>query len=147
MSKKYKGHYCKICNSLLSNESFSGKGHENHICKKCSSLSSTEKNNKMDENRLFKLYEFSNLSKNNRKILEKYRNDSRENIQKLANEIYDFFHGEKDYKIIDYEEEYEIKNQHNTNEEYSDSYEESEEFLYRVEEDFFTFPSKKNRRF
>lgn len=97
----------------------------------------------MDENRLFKLYEFSNLSKNNRKILEKYRNDSRENIQKLANEIYDFFHGEKEYEIIVYEEDYEIKNQSNINKEYRDSYEESDEFLYWVEEDFFTFPPKK----
>ncbi len=35
MTKKHKGHYCKICGEYKSNESFSGKGHAQHICKEC----------------------------------------------------------------------------------------------------------------
>ncbi|NJD04308.1 MAG: hypothetical protein FIA99_17325 [Ruminiclostridium sp.] len=34
--KRYRGHYCKVCGQIKSNESFSGKGHRDHICKKCS---------------------------------------------------------------------------------------------------------------
>lgn len=36
--KKQQGHYCRICQTVRSNESFSGKGHAKHICKKCQSL-------------------------------------------------------------------------------------------------------------
>ncbi|MFR9611696.1 MAG: hypothetical protein SNI87_08130 [Rikenellaceae bacterium] len=35
---KQRGHYCRICGELKSNESFSGKGHARHICKKCAAL-------------------------------------------------------------------------------------------------------------
>ena len=35
---KHRGHYCRICGSTKSNESFSGKGHRTHICKQCASM-------------------------------------------------------------------------------------------------------------
>ena len=41
--KRYRGHYCKICGSIKSNEKFSGKGHKNHICKTCSKLPADKK--------------------------------------------------------------------------------------------------------
>ncbi len=43
-NKKHSGHYCKVCDTYKSNESFSGKGHNAHICKKYSSLSLDERN-------------------------------------------------------------------------------------------------------
>ena len=42
MAKK-QGHYCKVCGTYRSNESFSGKGHSAHICKKCAALSPAER--------------------------------------------------------------------------------------------------------
>ena len=35
MSKKQRGHFCKICHQRKSNEKFSGRGHAAHICKAC----------------------------------------------------------------------------------------------------------------
>ncbi len=46
--KRFKGHYCKVYGSYLSNESFSGKGHSRHICKKCSKLPIEKQNERMD---------------------------------------------------------------------------------------------------
>ncbi|MTI66734.1 MAG: hypothetical protein FH753_09065 [Firmicutes bacterium] len=33
--KRHRGHYCYVCDKVLANEKFSGKGHKKHICKKC----------------------------------------------------------------------------------------------------------------
>lgn len=46
MAKK-QGHYCKVCGTYRSNESFSGKGHSAHICKKCAALSPAERSKDM----------------------------------------------------------------------------------------------------
>ncbi|MCL1843690.1 MAG: hypothetical protein FWF79_07745 [Defluviitaleaceae bacterium] len=35
MSKKQRGHFCRICHQRKSNEKFSGRGHAAHICKAC----------------------------------------------------------------------------------------------------------------
>jgi len=35
MSKKPRGHFCRICQQRKSNEKFSGRGHAAHICKAC----------------------------------------------------------------------------------------------------------------
>ena len=35
MSKKPRGHFCRICQQHKSNEKFSGRGHAAHICKAC----------------------------------------------------------------------------------------------------------------
>jgi|GEM_PF-2181869 len=35
MSKKPRGHFCRICHQRKSNEKFSGRGHAAHICKAC----------------------------------------------------------------------------------------------------------------
>lgn len=45
--KKHKGHYCKICCSYKSNESFTGKGHAQHICKTC--MSAIKKGKTMED--------------------------------------------------------------------------------------------------
>lgn len=44
MTKKHKGHYCKICGEYKPNESFSRKGHVQHICKEC--MGEMKKSNK-----------------------------------------------------------------------------------------------------
>lgn len=46
--KRFKGHYCKVCGSYHSNESFSGKGHSRHICRKCSKLPIEKQKESMD---------------------------------------------------------------------------------------------------
>jgi hypothetical protein len=33
--RRRQGHFCRICHSRRSNESFSGKGHRTHVCKAC----------------------------------------------------------------------------------------------------------------
>jgi len=52
--KRYRGHYCWMCESILSNESFSGRGHRDHICKKCKKLPRAKRQEKMDQDFLFK---------------------------------------------------------------------------------------------
>ena len=47
--KKYRGHYCKICRSVLPNEKFSGKGHAKHICKECSTIIKSKKTDQNSE--------------------------------------------------------------------------------------------------
>lgn len=42
--KKHRGHYCRICGEVKSNESFSGRGHAKHICKECSALPQERRN-------------------------------------------------------------------------------------------------------
>ncbi|SHG20522.1 hypothetical protein [Dysgonomonas macrotermitis] len=42
--KKHRGHYCRICGEIKSNEAFSGRGHVKHICKECSALPQERKN-------------------------------------------------------------------------------------------------------
>ncbi|MEI8254846.1 MAG: hypothetical protein WCJ30_04160 [Deltaproteobacteria bacterium] len=36
--KRYRGHYCWVCESILPNEKFSGGGHARHVCRKCNRL-------------------------------------------------------------------------------------------------------------
>lgn len=43
-SKKRQGHYCRVCGTHKSNESFSGKGHAKHICKECDAMPQEKKN-------------------------------------------------------------------------------------------------------
>lgn len=74
MSKKkgFRGHYCYVCGRILANERFSGKGHAKHICKMCSKLPMEVKRENADLNKIYKLARFSNLSKENRKMLTKF---------------------------------------------------------------------------
>ncbi len=87
--KKYRGHYCKVCNSVLPNERFSGKGHSNRICKKCSKLSKEEQSEKIELNKIYKFCSYMNLSKANRKILQNYLHNESERIRMAAKEVLD----------------------------------------------------------
>ena len=68
--KRYRGHYCWMCESILSNESFSGRGHRDHICKKCKKLPRAKRQEKMDQDFLFNVLLQKNISKGNQKTLE-----------------------------------------------------------------------------
>jgi hypothetical protein len=41
--KRYRGHYCRICDCIRPNEQFSAKGHKTHVCKKCSRMPKAER--------------------------------------------------------------------------------------------------------
>jgi hypothetical protein len=89
--KRYRGHYCKVCNSILANEKFSGKGHSNHICKKCSKLPLEERNEQMVLNRIYGLYRYSYLSKVNKLKLQNYLKSGSEKVRSAAKEMLDEF--------------------------------------------------------
>jgi ABC-type dipeptide/oligopeptide/nickel transport system ATPase subunit len=100
--KKYRGHYCKVCGCIKPNEKFTGKGHKNHICKKCNKLSSENQKEKIILNKISRVFQYPNLSRNNKKLLKKYLDDPRENIQKAAKEILESF--TPDYSDIEADE-------------------------------------------
>ena len=78
------GHWCKICNRVLPNEKFSGKGHKNHICKKCAKLPK-EKLEEIDQkNEIFGYLRQSNISKKNMARLKKLSTSPNEKIAELA---------------------------------------------------------------
>lgn len=106
--KKFKGHYCKVCDSYIANERFSGKGHASHICKKCSQLPIEEQNEQINLNRIFSLYRYSNLSKVNRIKLEKFLGKKSEKVREAAREMLDEFSGKSRYKMMK-DEEYEYE--------------------------------------
>ena len=89
--KKYKGHYCKVCGSIKANEQFTGKGHASHICKKCSEKTGAQQAEEIAINRIYKLVKYSNLSKQNRKMLQAYLNDRRENVKLASQEVMGMF--------------------------------------------------------
>lgn len=69
MRKKWKGHYCRICDTFKANEAFSGKGHHKHICRDCQRLPREEREyiEIMDE--LWGYLKQSNISAGNVKRL------------------------------------------------------------------------------
>lgn len=81
MGKKRNGHYCVVCASVFSNEKFSGKGHSRHICKKCSKKSSKEQDEQIKINKIYSMIRFMNLSRNNKKGLNKYLNDDSKRVR------------------------------------------------------------------
>jgi hypothetical protein len=89
--KKTRGHYCWVCDSILANEKFSGKGHAGHICKKCSKLSVEERNERKIINKIGSLYRYAFLSKVNRELLLKYSKYKSEKVSSEAREALDYF--------------------------------------------------------
>lgn len=89
--KRFSGHYCKVCNSILSNEKFSGGGHSSHICKNCSKLSIEERDERRDINRIYGLYRYTYLSKANRLMLEGYLKNKSEKVRLAAKSMMDEF--------------------------------------------------------
>ena len=90
-NKKIRGHYCFVCNTVMANEKFSGKGHANHICKKCSKLPVEARNEKKTINKINSLYQYTFLSKVNRQMLNKYSSHNSENVKLSAKEVLDHF--------------------------------------------------------
>jgi hypothetical protein len=89
--KKIRGHYCKICDTFMANEKFSGKGHSGHICKKCSKLSGEERKEQQTINRIYSLCRFAYLSKANRALLMKYCDYKSEKVRAVAREVLEGF--------------------------------------------------------
>jgi succinylglutamate desuccinylase len=78
------GHWCKICDSVLPNEKFSGKGHKNHICKKCARLPKEEIDVIMHEDEIFGFLKQSNISKKNMARLKTLSASSNKRVAELA---------------------------------------------------------------
>jgi hypothetical protein len=135
MGKKRNGHYCVVCASVLPNEKFSGKGHSRHICKKCSKKSSEEQDEQIKINKIYGMTRFMNLSKNNKKQLDKYLNDDSKRVREAAKSVIEEFEELKrirkeDDQLVEKiasmtEEEYE---------EYFDEFDEDEAY----QDDFFS---------
>ena len=85
MAKK-QGHYCKVCGTYRSNESFSGKGHSAHICKKCAALSPAERSKEMTLTRLMNLP--YRLSAEQKAWLKGLQKDKCHEIAETAKAIY-----------------------------------------------------------
>jgi hypothetical protein len=79
--KRYRGHYCWVCSSILPNEKFSGSGHKNHICKQCAKKSPEERREIKVVNNIAKISVLEDFSKNNRAMLQSYLNDKSEKIR------------------------------------------------------------------
>ena len=78
------GHWCKICDSVLPNEKFSGKGHKDHICKKCARLPKEELDAIMKKDEIFRFLKQSNISKKNMVRLKTLSRSSNKRIAELA---------------------------------------------------------------
>lgn len=70
--KKRQGHYCRVCDTHKSNESFSGKGHAKHICKECDAMPQEKKNELQIQNRIERAGTKYPKSKQDWELLEKY---------------------------------------------------------------------------
>jgi len=78
------GRYCKVCDTIQSNERFTGGGHKNCICKKCQKLPKDELNLILVRQELLGYWNQSNISKLNIKRLIEIKHFPSEEIQKLA---------------------------------------------------------------
>ena len=78
------GHWCRICDRILPNEKFSGKGHKNHICKKCARLPKEKLKEIDQENEIFGYLRQSNISKKNLARLKNLSTSSNKEIAELA---------------------------------------------------------------
>jgi hypothetical protein len=113
--KRYRGHYCKICSSILPNEKFSGKGHAVHICRACAKIPEEKQEEQIALNRIFGVYRYLDLSRDNRRMLEEYSQSPNERIRSAALETLSEFKrpflwenpgwGEEDWEGEDREEE------------------------------------------
>ena len=91
------GHYCMVCGNWLANEKFSGKGHRRHVCKACSKKPLDERNDMITLNRIYGLYYYPNLSKNNKRMLKGYLNSGSEKVREAAKAVQDHFKSDRQY--------------------------------------------------
>lgn len=89
--KRYRGHFCKVCGQIRPNEKFSGKGHAAHICKICAKKPKEQQSEEIALNRIYSVYGYPNLSRDNRRMLEKYSCSPKERIRSAALETIAFF--------------------------------------------------------
>lgn len=82
--KYYRGHYCQVCGEVLPNERFTGKGHAAHICKRCARKPLKERQEGIALNRICRVYRYTNLSRQNRLMLEGYAHSSFERVRQAA---------------------------------------------------------------
>lgn len=99
--KSNQGHYCIVCGSRKANERFTGKGHSRHICKDCSKKSPELQKEQIDINTIYGLYRYSNLSKNNKKMLMNFLSDKRDRVRKAAEAIYNEFYPKRNHLEFD----------------------------------------------
>ena len=82
--KDIMGHWCKICDSVLPNEKFSGKGHRDYICKDCARLPREELTAIMQKDEIFGYLNQSNISKKNMVRLKTLSASSNKRVAELA---------------------------------------------------------------
>ena len=82
--KRYRGQFCKVCGRIRANEKFSSKGYTTHICKACAKKPKEQQAEEIALMRIYHVYLYGNLSRNNRKMLENYSRSSRERIRSAA---------------------------------------------------------------
>ena len=78
------GHWCKICDGVLPNEKFSGKGHGDHICKNCARLPKEEVTAILQKDEIFGYLKQSNISKKNMVRLKTLSASSNKRVAELA---------------------------------------------------------------
>ena len=81
------GHWCKICDRMLPNEKFSGKGHKSHICKKCARLPKEKREAIMQVDEIFGYLKQSNISQKNLIRLKKLCSSSNKKVAELASVV------------------------------------------------------------
>lgn len=91
--KRYRGHYCHVCGEVLPNERFSGKGHAAHICKSCARKPVKQRQEETAINRICRVYRYTNLSRQNRLMLERYATNGSERVRQAAVETLTEFSG------------------------------------------------------
>lgn len=82
------GHGCRICNTVMANEKFSGNGHKQHICKKCASRPEEEIRKIEQEYEIFGYLKQSNISQKNLSRLEILSKSSDSKIAELATIVF-----------------------------------------------------------
>ena len=78
------GHWCYMCNRVLPNEKFSGKGHGKHLCKKCFALPNERKAAIRAEADIFGYMQQKHISDKNVKCLKTMAASSDQRIAHLA---------------------------------------------------------------
>lgn len=78
------GHYCWVCESIRSNEAFSGKGHKQHICKRCAKKPREERERVKSLRNIHGLLAQRNISKKNITYLKRQCKFPDEEVQRYA---------------------------------------------------------------
>jgi len=82
--KKHRGHYCRICGNVKSNESFSGKGHKTHVCKKCASLPKEKRKFLKAQDHVYSLFGQSHITDRNVSTLRQLAASESTQISQMA---------------------------------------------------------------